>query len=122
MQLDFLCNVELPGYKTVWATLKTATSVKEASDIVLTQFEKPANQSDAVKATRAKLGQNFYDKYAKGSPTPAPTPTPTPSPCPYTVKVTANILNIRKGPGTNYPIIGQITDHGVYTIMEEQNG
>ena len=94
--------------------------VKEASDIVLTQFERPANQSDAVKATRAKLGQNFYDKYAKGSPTPAPTPTP--SPCPYTVKVTANVLNIRKGPGTNYLIVGQITDHGVYTIMEEQNG
>ena len=119
MQLEFLCNVELPGYKTVWATLQTATSVKEASDIVLTQFEKPANQSDAVKDARAKLGQNFYNKYAGTTPTPAPTPAPA---CPYTVKVMVDELNIRSGPGTNYPIVGTIKDHGVYTIVQEQNG
>ena len=31
-------------------------------------------------------------------------------------------LNIRKGPGTNYDIAGKITDSGVYTIVEIQNG
>ena len=40
----------------------------------------------------------------------------------YLVKVTANALNIRKGPGTNYAIVGCITDKGSYTIVEENNG
>ena len=41
---------------------------------------------------------------------------------PYIVQVTASVLNIRKGPGTNYPVVGQIKDRGKYTIMEVQNG
>lgn len=40
----------------------------------------------------------------------------------YKIKVTANSLNIRKGPGTNYAVCGSITDNGSYTIVEEQNG
>ena len=36
------------------------------------------------------------------------------------VKVTANCLNIRSGPGTKYKVTGQITDHGVYTITEKE--
>ena len=41
---------------------------------------------------------------------------------PYKVKVTDNSLNIRKGPGTNFDIVGKITDNGIYTITEEANG
>ena len=56
------------SYKTVLATLKTATSVRAASDAVLLQFERPADQSEAVKAKRARYGQKYFDKYAqKGS-------------------------------------------------------
>lgn len=40
----------------------------------------------------------------------------------YTVKVTANALNIRKGPGTNYAVTGVITNKGVYTIVDEATG
>jgi len=36
----------------------------------------------------------------------------------FLVKVTANGLNIRSGPGTNYKINGVIRDKGVYTIVE----
>ena len=36
----------------------------------------------------------------------------------YKVKVTANCLNIRAGAGTKYKVVGTITDHGVYTIVE----
>lgn len=36
----------------------------------------------------------------------------------YLVKVTADALNIRKGPGTNYGINGSITNKGTYTIVE----
>lgn len=41
---------------------------------------------------------------------------------PYTVKVTADVLNIRKGPGTNYGTNGSIKNGGVYTIVAESNG
>lgn len=37
---------------------------------------------------------------------------------PYLVKVTADALNIRRGPGTNYSIVGCIRDKGVYTITQ----
>lgn len=40
----------------------------------------------------------------------------------YVVKVVAQALNIRKGPGLNYQICGSIKDQGKYTIVEEQNG
>lgn len=33
------------------------------------------------------------------------------------IKVTADVLNIRSGPGTVYPVVGQIRDHGVYRII-----
>ena len=41
---------------------------------------------------------------------------------PYKVKVTNPPLNIRKGAGTNYPVVGQIKKEGVYTIVEEAKG
>lgn len=36
----------------------------------------------------------------------------------YKVKILHGALNIRKGPGTNYHIVGVIRDRGVYTIVE----
>ena len=48
--------------------------------------------------------------------------TGTANKVPYTVKVTADALNIRKGAGTNYSITGVIKDKGVYTIVEEKDG
>ena len=62
MQLEFLIQ-EIKCYKTVWNTLLNAKSIKEASDIVLTQYEKPADQSDTVKNKRENFGQRFYNKY-----------------------------------------------------------
>lgn len=118
MQLEFLWK-ELQGYKTVMSVLKTATSVKQASDIILTEYEKPANQGDSVKATRAKYGQAYYDKYASKNSTSAEKVEAFKS---YKVKVTVTALNIRKGPGTNYDTNGVIRDKGVYTIVAESTG
>lgn len=39
-----------------------------------------------------------------------------------TRRINAAILNIRKGPGTNYEVVGQIRDRGIYTIVKEQDG
>lgn len=65
MQLDFLCKELKESYNTVYSALKTASSVREASDIVLTKFEKPADQSESVKLKRANMGQKYYNLYAK---------------------------------------------------------
>lgn len=40
----------------------------------------------------------------------------------YKVRVTANSLNIRKGPGTSYAQVGAVSKGGVYTITKTQNG
>jgi hypothetical protein len=69
-QLAFLWD-ELQGYKTVLSALLSATSVNQVSDIILTDFERPADPSDAVKAKRAGYGQGYYDKFATVA---APTP------------------------------------------------
>lgn len=39
----------------------------------------------------------------------------------YLVKVTTDVLNIRKGPGTNYGTNGAIRDKGTYTIVAESD-
>ena len=64
MQLDFLFKELTEGYKAVLSVLKTATTVKAASDSVLLNYERPADQSDAVKTKRASHGQTYYIKYA----------------------------------------------------------
>lgn len=65
MQLEFLWKELYEGYSTsVLAVLKSAKTVKEASAVVLTKFERPADQSDAAKNRRAGYGQTYYDKYA----------------------------------------------------------
>ena len=56
------------------------------------------------------------------TPTPAPTPTPVPVFTPYKVRITADALNYRSGPGTQYRVNGVITDKGIYTIVGEENG
>lgn len=65
MQLDFLFEEISTGYRSVLSTLKTATAVRTASDSVLLDFERPADQSEAVKIKRAGYGQTYYDRYAK---------------------------------------------------------
>lgn len=65
MQLGFLMKELSTSYKSVLSVLKTATSVRAASDAVLLQFERPADQSETAKARRASYGQKYFDKYAK---------------------------------------------------------
>ena len=68
MQLHFLVE-ELKGSYTnsVYNVLKKATSVLEASNAVLLNFERPANMGASVQATRARYGQTYYDRYASGA-------------------------------------------------------
>ena len=67
MQLDFMWK-EMQGYKSMMTTLNSATSILEASNAVLTQYERPADQSETVQTKRAGYGQTYYDKYAQKTP------------------------------------------------------
>lgn len=53
--------------------------------------------------------------------TPAPEPTPEKK-FPYLVRITAGILNVRDGAGTQYKVNTQVKKNQVYTIVEEKDG
>lgn len=68
MQLCFLIKELKELYtNSVYNVLRKATSVLEASNAVLLNFERPANMSTSVQATRARYGQTYYDRYASGA-------------------------------------------------------
>ena len=64
MQLDYLWYELSVKYSTLAPALMNATSVREASDVILLQFERPKDQSEAAQIRRASYGQTFYDRHA----------------------------------------------------------
>lgn len=64
MQLEFLIEELKTLFPKVLETLKTATSIDQASNIVLLEFEKPADTSAAVKSKRIDYSIKYYNKYA----------------------------------------------------------
>lgn len=64
--LIFELNNSFTGVMNV---LKNATSIREASDKVLHDFESPADQSEAVQIYRASLGENIYTRFTGVIPT-----------------------------------------------------
>lgn len=86
MQLDYLWQ-EIQGYTTVINTLKSATSVREASDIVVKRYEKPKHQEESYLKSRAEYGQKYYNKFtARGK----------------MVHPTTDRVNVRVGNGLKY--------------------
>ncbi len=121
MQLAFLWD-ELQGYKTVINALKSAGSVRAASDAVLLGFEKPADQSEAVQKKRAEYGEAYHKRYAGGQQAAVSQEKPQAAAVPFKVKVDIMDLNIRTGAGTEYIKTGQHTGKGIFTIVEVRAG
>ena len=64
VQLDFLWKELTESYPGVLAVLKSATSVLEASNAVLLNFEKPASKDTVeTQMRRAGYGQMYYDQF-----------------------------------------------------------
>ena len=63
-QLAYLGS-ELSG-GSILADLQNASSVREASDIVMIRFENPADQSERAKALRASYCEYYYNKMTLG--------------------------------------------------------
>lgn len=81
LALDYLWWELNARFSGVVSVLKNATSLREASDKVLHDFENPADQSTAAEERRVAYGQVYYDKYAGGVvPDPEDPDAPTPRP------------------------------------------
>lgn len=63
-QLDFLYQELTTSYSQLLKILKTTSSVEEASNLVVTQFERPADQSSSTLKQRALYGQRYFNTYS----------------------------------------------------------
>lgn len=63
LQLEFLINQFKNNYNKLYQLLISTNSIKEASNGVLLQFERPADQSEAVQNKRASFSQTYYNKF-----------------------------------------------------------
>lgn len=66
MQLDFLLRELREDYPALYAQLCSAEDVRAASDAVLTQFERPADMSEAVKSKRAGFAAEILREFGGG--------------------------------------------------------
>ena len=64
VQLELLLK-ELKGMTGLYNTLKNATSVRQASDAFMIQFENPCDKSEKHKEERANFSMVYYNKYSK---------------------------------------------------------
>lgn len=56
---------QIPG---LLSKLNNAKTVREASDTFMLEFEKPADQSEANRETRARYGERYYAEFAENGP------------------------------------------------------
>ena len=66
MQVGYLLKELQSLFPALWRRLTTTASVREASDCVLLQFERPADQSQSNLDRRYARAQEFYDKFTGG--------------------------------------------------------
>lgn len=79
MQVDQFIDMMKNSYKAIWNVLTTAKTVREASDVVLLKFERPADQSEAVQMKRATYGEGFLAKYGNTTTVEPTSPTEQPT-------------------------------------------
>lgn len=124
-QIEYLL-IELNGnYAPVLRGLKTAKTVREASDLVLTKFEQPADQGESVQALRASYGRKYLEMFAGDLQPAAPAAPAAPAVTKPTridyaaerdktvtglrrFKTTTN-LRLRAGAGIDKPILATLT-------------
>ena len=79
--------------------------------------------SDGKNAINSAINTKFLTVATSSGGSAAPTTPFAPAVfTPYLVKVTTDVLNIRKGAGTNYGVSGVIKNRGIYTIVDEATG
>lgn len=69
------------------------------------------NLDSAKKVADANAGYKVFDESGKQA-------YPNISDSSYKVEITTDVLNVRKGAGTNYPIVTTVKNNEIYTIVE----
>ena len=118
MQCQFLFKELCEKYQGVLNVLVTSNNLRECSNIVLMNFEKPKNQDINVQNKRYEYSLNIYNKFNGHAV--AETKTELPK-CPFFVKVETHNLNVRERPGTNFDKRGKMPI-GKFTIVEVTQG
>lgn len=77
-QIPFLIYELQTSYPSVYSTLVNATSIRQASNKVLHDYENPAEQGTSVENYRESLGVSIYNAQHGYTPPTPPTPPPTP--------------------------------------------
>lgn len=62
MQTAYVIN-EMSGYTQMWSDLMNSTDVFDASNLVLFNYERPADQSEAAQNRRANSGKEIYNEF-----------------------------------------------------------
>ena len=112
-QIEYIIEEITKKYSGLYDKLKASRTVKEASYLILTQYEKPADQGPIVQNRRYEYAKTYYNKYSVNG---------EKVNLPYIVRISIPDLNIRKGPGIEYNKTGKVTGIGSFTIVEEMNG
>ena len=122
-------KARLGGTTTTATTTQPTTSketiyrVRKSANDAATQigaWKNLASAKDQANKNAAK-GYKVYDSNGKLVYEPKKTTTTNTGFKSYTAVVTADVLNVRKGPGTNYGIATTIRKNEVYTIVEEKS-
>lgn len=119
MQLKYLMQELNTRYKSVLQVLKTNNNLRTCSDTVLTQFEKPQDQSVEVMNKRYEYSKEIYDTYSNSSTN--STGSDNRFVCPCRVRVEINNLNIRSEASKNSQAVGKCPI-GLFTITEVKEG
>ena len=107
MQLNYIIHELSTKYKSLSVKLESCKNVREASTLVMKEYEKPADQGEVAIKTRGDYAMIFYNKFAKDGVT-----------LPLLVRIQIPNLSIRKGPGTSFEQTGKVTGVGSFTIVE----
>lgn len=120
MQLDYIWKELKESYKTAYNAIISAKNIREASDVIMLKYEKPANTSEAMKQRRANYGEKFYNTFAK---LPDNSGEKMPKTSSKKVVITTDKVNLRAGNGTNFPRVSQVNKNAMYEwIATAENG
>ena len=115
VQLNYMWQELQTSYKTAYNAITGASNIREASDVIMLKYEKPANTSETMKQRRANYGLQFYNQFVGSDKKESTTMKK--------VVITKDRVNIRSGNGTNYPRITQVNKNAMYEwVATSENG
>lgn len=118
MQCQFLFKELREKYNDVFNVLISSNDIRECSNKVLIDFEKPKDQSINVQNKRYEYSIDIYNNYYNNTKDKKDSLV---NKCPFIVKVEISNLNIRDNPSIKSNKKGKM-NIGVFTIVEVKQG